>query len=107
MAHAADDFIAVSNGDISHASRQDVQDMFNQLFDRATYHEWDDLEAPIVRVSDDASMAWMIVRLRARRTQSDASGSKTERSFVYAGIMTYEKQDGKWVRIANVTTLSE
>ncbi|HMW01195.1 MAG TPA: hypothetical protein PKE58_13750, partial [Acidobacteriota bacterium] len=57
-----------------------------------------------VRVSNDASLAWMIVRTRVRRTQKQADGSDKERSFVYAGIMTYEKKKGKWVRVANVST---
>lgn len=46
----------------------------------------------------------MITRLRVRRTQKDASGAPQEARFVYAGIMTYEKRDGRWLRVANVST---
>jgi hypothetical protein len=60
--------------------------------------------APAAGVVDDASMAWMIVRTRVRRTQKDASGKEVERRFVYAGIMTYAKREGRWVRVANVST---
>jgi hypothetical protein len=102
--HADDEFIAVSNGTIQRSTRADVLKMFEEYFKNARYFEWDDVEPPIVRVSNDASMAWMIVRTRVRRTQKQADGSDKERSFVYAGIMTYEKKDGKWVRVANVST---
>ncbi|HNB71933.1 MAG TPA: nuclear transport factor 2 family protein [Acidobacteriota bacterium] len=104
MEHAADDFIAVSNGTIQRSTRAEVLKTFEAYFQNAKYFEWDDLEPPIVRVSNDASLAWMIVRTRVRRTQKQADGSDKERSFVYAGIMTYEKKKGKWVRVANVST---
>ena len=78
--------------------------MFESYFKDAKYFEWDDLEPPIIRVSADASMAWMIVRTKVRRTQKDSSGAEKEEKFVYAGIMTYEKRNGRWVRVANVST---
>jgi hypothetical protein len=102
--HSSDEFISVSNGKISRATRAEVKQAFEASFKNAKYFEWDDLEPPIIKVSNDASMAWMIVRIKVRRTQRDESGKENERSFVYAGIMTYEKRNGKWLRIANVST---
>lgn len=104
LKQAADDFISVNSGKISRSTRAEVKAMFESYFKNAKYFEWDDLESPIIRISDDASMAWMIVRAKVRRTQRLESGEQQERAFVYAGIMTYEKQRGKWVRIANVST---
>ena len=49
-------------------------------------------------------MAWMISRTKVRLTKKDDSGNEVERAFIYAGIVTYEKQDGEWIRIANVAT---
>jgi hypothetical protein len=99
-----DEFISVSNGKIDRATRAELKKTFEDYFRNAKYYEWDDLEPPVIRVSNDASMAWMIVRTKVRRTQKLPSGEEKERAFVYAGIMTYEKHRGKWVRIANVST---
>ena len=104
LAHAADEFIYVGDGAITRQSRDDVARNFARIFDGAAYQEWDDLEPPIVRISADASMAWMIVRVRVSRTKRDAEGREQPEHFVYAGIMTYEKRDGIWVRIVNVST---
>lgn len=104
MEHATDEFISVSNGKIQRTTRAENLKFFEEYFKGAKYYEWDDLEPPIVRVSNDASMAWMIVRTRVHRVQTPSGGTATERRFVYAGIMAYEKKGGRWVRVANVST---
>ena len=104
LLHSADEFISVSSGRVERSTRRALREFFEGYFKNAKYYEWDDLEPPVVRISNDASMAWMIVRTKVSRTQKDDAGAERRRQFVYAGIMTYEKQNGKWVRIANVST---
>jgi D-serine deaminase-like pyridoxal phosphate-dependent protein len=105
LSRSSEDFITVSEGKVYRVKTAESKAMFDEYFKDAAYQEWDDLEPPIVRVSNDASMAWMIVRTKVSRTQKNSMGQVKKESFVYAGIMTYEKRDGKWVRVANVTTL--
>lgn len=103
LQHSAEEFISVNSGKISKSSRTELKQIFEEYFENAKYYEWDDLETPIIRISNDASMAWMIVRIKVKRTQLKSNENK-DREFIYAGIMTYEKQHNKWVRIANVST---
>lgn len=100
---APESFISVRNGKIYRVSKSDERQMFEEYFKDAKYLKWDDLEPPIVRVSADGTMGWVIVRVEVRRL----SGEKKEEAFIYAGIMTYEKQNGKWGRIANVSTFEK
>ena len=104
LENAADEFIAVASGQIYPQSKADVEAFFAGYFDGATYTEYADTEPPIVRVSDDGTMGWVINRLRASRTQLDADGVPQLREFVYAGVMLFEKRDGKWLRVGNVST---
>ena len=104
LGNSPEETISVSRGKISRPSKAERRKMFAEYFRGAKYYEWDDLEEPIIRVSQDASMAWMITRIRVRRVQRDATGAEREEKFVYAGITTYEKRDGRWVRAANVST---
>ncbi|MCM3904320.1 MAG: hypothetical protein ND866_21710 [Pyrinomonadaceae bacterium] len=99
-----EEFISVSEGKIYRTNKAAERKQFEGYFRGAKYYEWDDIEEPIISISRDGSMAWMVTRIRVRRTQKDAAGVETERKFIYAGIMTYEKKAGKWVRIANVST---
>ena len=104
LENSPEEMISVSRGKINRSGKAEGRKMFAAYFRGAKYYEWDDVEEPIVRVSKDASMAWMITRIRVRRVQRDAAGVEREEKFVYAGIMTYEKRDGRWVRVANVST---
>ncbi len=99
-----EEFISVSRGKIHRAKKSDERKLFTEYFRGAKYYEWDDVEEPIVRVSKDGSMAWMITRVRVRRTQKGPTGEEKEEKCTYAGIMTYEKVDGRWMRVANVST---
>src|SRR5437868_5945409 len=104
LENSPEEFISVGRGKINRSSKDDAHKMFTGYFRDAKYYEWDDVEEPIIRISNDASMAWMITRTRVRRVQKTADGTEKEEKFVYAGIMTYEKRDGRWMRVANVST---
>ena len=103
--HPAEGFISVTQGKISRRDKAAGRQRYETYFKQAKYYEWDDLEPPIIRVSKDGTLAWMITRLKVRRTQKDSSGAEQEQKFVYAGITTFEKKEGKWIRTANVSTL--
>jgi len=100
-----EEFITVGRGKIMRQSKAEERKRFTEYFRNAKYYEWEDLEEPIVRVSNDASMAWMIVRTKIRRVQKKSDGTEREEKVVYAGVMTYEKRDGRWMRVANVSTM--
>ena len=106
LENAPEEMISVSRGKINRPSKDNARKMFTGYFRDAKYYEWDDVEEPIVRISNDASKAWM-TRTSVRRVQKKADGAEQEEKFVYAGIMTYEKRDGRWVRVANVSTFEQ
>ena len=107
LENSPEEIISVGRGKINRSSKDDARKMFTGYFRDAKYYEWDDMEEPIIHISNDASMAWMITRTRVRRVQKKADGAEQEEKFVYAGIMTYEKRDGRWVRVANVSTVEQ
>lgn len=101
----ANQVFRVSSGAVSQHSRDELQQAYEGYFSGSTYHEMNDLEPPIIRIAKDASMAWMIARTKVRLAYKDGSGNEVDHEFIYAGIVTYEKQDGEWRRTANVVTV--
>ena len=106
IADLAGDQIIVRDGAVRRMTVGDLRQTMVGYFAGATFHEWDDIEPPMVKVSDDASIAWMITNTKVRLTKVGEDGSEFEMAFVYAGILTYEKRDGRWVRTTNVSTFA-
>lgn len=107
LIHDAEPVLFVREGSVLPMTRAELTHIYVEDMRGATYHEWDYLEPPVVRVSDDATLGWVISRRKVRRTKREDDGTTAEQEFIYAGINTYEKRGGVWVRVANVSTFAE
>jgi hypothetical protein len=90
IANHAEEWIYVRDAEIAVHHRDEDLKRFADYFAGATYQQWNDVEPPIIRVGGDASIAWMIIHVRVRRTK-DAEVI----DFEYAGIETYEKRESR------------
>lgn len=104
VARAAPETLDVRDGQINRMTREDVRKRFTEYFWSAEFSAWDDVEPPVVRVSPDGRMAWMIVRVRISYTETEASGKKKPVQSIDAWMAAYEKQAGKWVMVAVTST---
>jgi len=57
----------------------------------------------VVKVSSDGSLGWVIVQVGARGVQAMDDGTKKPIEFVSAWIELYEKRDGRWYAVGNVS----
>src|SRR6266699_3144652 len=99
VAYDAEEWINVRDGTVTVRHRAEDLQMFTEYFAGATYREWDDVEPPVVRVSDDASLAWLILHVHVHRTQG-----VEDLRFEYAGVETYEKREGRWLKVVEAGT---
>jgi hypothetical protein len=98
------ELLDVRDGKITHLSREDVRKQFADYFQRSQFTAWNDLEPPIVRVSGDGSMGWMIVRVRITYMEKVESGKSVVQDAVMAWMSAYEKHNGKWTMTAVTST---
>ncbi len=103
VSNSAVELFSVSSGKIERLSQADQEKFFADYFLNAKYYEWDDLEPPIIHVSNDRSMGWMIERVKVRRTQN-RDGQEKETRFVCAFMSCYEKRDSRWVMVSVAST---
>jgi hypothetical protein len=104
VAGMGSEFTTLYEGNIRVMSREDVRKQFTEYFRGAEFSAWDDLEPPIIRISPDGKMGWMIVRVRIAFTKTDAGGATSKEDTVMAWMSAYEKREGKWLLVANATT---
>lgn len=101
------EFISATRGELFRASRAETRSRFERVFTAARYLEWDDLEAPVIAVSDDGTLGTTLIRIRVRRLENPGTPEAKESAFEYAGTMTYERQNGRFVRVQNASTFRE
>ncbi len=100
-----DSYVYARDGEIHHLSAEKLAPMYADYFQGAVFHEWDDLEAPIIHVSEDGGMAWVVERFRIRMTRQEGDQHE-EQTSIYSGLTVYEKIAGQWKRVANASTFA-
>ena len=56
---------------------------------------------PIIHLSTDASMAWMIGEIRVQASQEVAHEEERDYSFRYTWVSIYEKHEGEWAQVVD------
>lgn len=100
----ADEFADVRNGAVERPDREKSLGRFESYFRNSTFIEWDDVEPPVIRVSDDSTLAYTIVRKRVRLKTRNSAGAEVEETDVFSWIATYKKIRGVWKLTAIAST---
>jgi hypothetical protein len=72
-----------------------------------TFDYYRDMTPPLVRVADDCSVGWVMVQVEAAGTGRAESGELTPFSFQSSWIELYERRDGRWLAIGNVSNFAD
>ena len=93
----SDSLTIASQGDVFTFSRQEASRSMTNLLAGRDYLIYDDLIRPIVRVSDDGTLGWVIVQISAKGHRLDDQGVIAEPlKFTSAWIELYERVKGEW-----------
>jgi hypothetical protein len=104
VASFADSFLNISRGAVTVRTPAESRARFQAYFDRSTFLEWADLAAPVIRISPDGQMAYVIVQKRVRLTAVDSAGLSRPEHTVFAWVELYEKHGGKWTLMGVAST---
>ncbi|HEY7573852.1 MAG TPA: nuclear transport factor 2 family protein [Thermoanaerobaculia bacterium] len=107
MSIESDRYDLVNRGEITHPTKAEREKFLGPYLAGTRFREYRDLVAPIVRVSRDGSLGWLIAQVQAAGVRTDASGRETPIAFTSAWIELYEKRDGRWLCVGNVSNFKE
>ncbi len=99
----ATDYLLVSRGEISHPTLEERRAKLGPYLERTTFEAYVDLTPPVVTISSDATLGWAAVQVEAKGVQKNDTGGTDPLHFVCAWIELYEKRDGRWLRVGNVS----
>ncbi len=100
------DAVVGSRGEISRPSIEERRALFGDYFGVTHFEVYRDMVPPAVKVSKDGSLGWVIVQVEASGVQDGASGALHEIKFQSNWIELYEKRDGEWLRVGNVSNFA-
>ena len=100
---SARDFVVANRGEITRPTLEERRSRLAAYLGRTTFEEYRDVTEPIVTISADGSLGWVIVQVHARGVQVGANGEKEPLEFESAWIELYRKHAGKWYSVGNVS----
>jgi hypothetical protein len=99
----AADYVVANRGEVTRPTLDERRERLGSYFRSTTFQEYRDVVDPVVRVSSDGTLGWVIVQVQASGLQTTPGGQKEPLEFVSAWIELYEKRDGRWCRVGNVS----
>jgi hypothetical protein len=100
----SDDYLFVANGDVETRDSSDVHEMMQIYLNRTTFTHYEDTDEPIIGFSEDGTLAWAIVQVRVAGTSHRESEVDETFDTQWAWITLFEKRNGRWSRISDVST---
>lgn len=105
LASESDPVVVVSRGEVRFPTRAERLSQYERYLTSVEFEEYGDLISPIVKVSKDGTLGWLIAQVRIAGTQANGDDAGVPFDAVWAWIELYEKQAGRWIRIGEVSSL--
>ncbi|HEX5653732.1 MAG TPA: nuclear transport factor 2 family protein [Chitinophagaceae bacterium] len=104
MSEFADGMISVNKGEVNIATLSENRERISRYFNRVNFMKWDDRKPPVIRFSDDGSLAYAIIEKQVILNYPDSTGKVVYDTTDYAWVSIYRKQDDGWKIECNIST---
>ena len=101
LAEYASQWYEVRNAGVRLRTKEEAFPSVEQYFKRTHFFDISEVAAPVIHISTDASMAWVIGEIRVRASQEVPGEQERDFSFRCAWVSIYEKQEGQWVQVVD------
>ncbi|HKI79126.1 MAG TPA: hypothetical protein VKA26_11345 [Ignavibacteriaceae bacterium] len=89
-------FVSVNKGKISSPSYSESLKRFKNYFNSVEFVKWDDIKPPVIRFSDDGSMAYSIVNKEVILRDKNNKERNTEEKTIFSWVTIYKKYGNDW-----------
>lgn len=100
----SDSMIGVNKGKVSVLSLEQNKQRIRPYFESVRFIKWDDVAEPVIRFSDDGTMAYAVIQKQVIVSYPDSTGKSFIDTTDYAWVSIYRKQKGEWKVEANIST---
>jgi len=92
----SDNLLSISDGKISRPTKEDRRKRVSNYFKTVDFEKWDDIEPPVIRFSNDFSMAYTAVNKEVVLTYLDEKNNRVRQTTIFSWVSIYTKHDGVW-----------
>ncbi len=103
LAAYASQWYDVRTAGIRLRTKEEALPAIDQYFRRTHFADIREVTAPIIHLSADASMAWVIGEMRVRASQEVSDEEERDFSFRCAWVSIYEKHEGQWAQVVDAS----
>ena len=104
LAQYASEWYDVRNAGVRLRTKAEAFPAIERYFKRTHFSDVSEIGAPIIHLSADASMAWVIGTIQVRATQDGSDGQEQDFSFQCAFVSIYEKHEGEWAQVVDASS---
>ena len=97
------EFVVANRGAITYPTIEERRSGLGSYLQRTRFSVYRDQVPPIVKISADGTLGWVIAQVEAKGVQTTDAGTTQPLQFVSAWIELYEKRSGRWVAVGNVS----
>ena len=88
--------ISVNRGAVNTPTIEENTVRFQKYFDSVEFIKWDDVKPPVIRFSDDGSMAYTIVEKEVMVRYEGDEGQEIRDVTTFAWVAIYKKYGSEW-----------
>lgn len=101
----SEEYISANRGEITYPTKEERAKIRQPYLQATEFTEYFDLIPPIVNISDDATLGWLIAQVQVKGIQTTADDETIPVEFISAWIELYKKVDGNWLCVGNVSNM--
>lgn len=92
----SENFISVNRGVIAQPDKSATLSRYNRYFSTVEFVKWDDVTEPLIRFSEDGTIAYTVVDKIVSVTYQNQSGETVEGETHFAWTAIYKKYGDEW-----------
>ena len=98
----AETVTVASKGMLTEVSLKDRLPNRRSYLQTTKFEKYEDLRPPIIKVSDDGSLAWLFAQVEIKG-ERELNGNRVQFHDVWAWVELYERRNGKWLGTGNAS----
>ena len=92
----SENHISVNRGAVKTPTIKENTIRFQNYFESIEFVKWDDIKPPVIRFSDDGSIAYTIVEKEVSNKYENDEGQEIQETTIFAWVTIYKKYGKDW-----------